>query len=711
MKTATLPHLPDDLLSLLMNQDGKLVTRIWPEDQANGGLETALQEAGRRTRFDSLIRHVRLLNSELPVIAVAGLLNSGKSSVVASFLSVSGRTRVLRGLNKEDVTQRFVLWCPLAWKQDEERRSALAEVLGEIFSGGLELLSEEGDKAHIQYNGLSEGAEFETPLVGYDEGLNAMGFALLDCPDVERPHPGASGTNTRRMRLAVLKRASSIASALLVVADHGKTAMEEFANTVTEVLNEMPGIPAWLLVNCCSCETEYPPDKIVNDVQADSTLRGVYLAYNYLHDAERWRECTPSPLHDLRTERAVERLPAFYLAEPDPARNPPAPVDEARFLRHLPEQMQSQGGVGAPLRALHSKRLVVEAAETEQELRLHVEQAFKRTRKQWESLLQVCFKGLLDGKGQLVVPLTGDTAERIQSALIKSAPLMDRLKLKSALVLGRVAGWVKSRVSDLKNWVVGLFSKELNKSVKNMIARVDTQRFVDEMVRESFALDVLPDNQKRLHVWQTVLTAHHRHAPDQLEEAELVDALTEVWQKRRLTEKVFELAAPLALVALLLAFAFAHVDGGATLGLVAAKIGLPTMAFVGPAMATSIVGYLSVSELLIALGVAAAVMPVAGWKIESLMRDRLALPALSNLFACACDAFGLPRRIGKEPTVTIRGRDLKLPNPSTERGLPVIRILDEAVWEMHDESWKELQKMLKTNAAHTAKAAANQLRQ
>ena len=131
MKTAELPHLPDALMSLLKSEDGKLVKRIWPEDQGSGGLEMALREAGKKARFESLIRHVRLLDADLPVIAVAGLVNSGKSSVATSFLSATGQKRVPRGLSKEEATQRFVLWCPRAWQQDEERRGSLAYVLGD----------------------------------------------------------------------------------------------------------------------------------------------------------------------------------------------------------------------------------------------------------------------------------------------------------------------------------------------------------------------------------------------------------------------------------------------------------------------------------------------------------------------------------------------------------------------------------------------------
>jgi GTP1/Obg family GTP-binding protein len=47
-----------------------------------------------------------------PVIAIAGMLNSGKTSLVSTFLSPQGRTRTLRGVGNAQGTHRFVLWLP-----------------------------------------------------------------------------------------------------------------------------------------------------------------------------------------------------------------------------------------------------------------------------------------------------------------------------------------------------------------------------------------------------------------------------------------------------------------------------------------------------------------------------------------------------------------------------------------------------------------------
>ncbi len=72
-----------------------------------------LRTAGKR-----LVSAGRL--AQCPILAVAGKLNAGKTSLVASFLSPTGRARALRGEANHQGTHRFALWLPERWRADAE---------------------------------------------------------------------------------------------------------------------------------------------------------------------------------------------------------------------------------------------------------------------------------------------------------------------------------------------------------------------------------------------------------------------------------------------------------------------------------------------------------------------------------------------------------------------------------------------------------------
>jgi len=699
-----LPHPPTTITALLRGQQGELIRRIWPERQGDGTLEEALTESGHRERFGSLARHTSLLDNDLPVIAVAGLVKSGKSSTVATFLSPAGRGRIPRGMDEvKEATQRFVLWCPHCWQDDEERRQSLVEVLAGTFGRAMEFLSESPAAAKEQYSTLSPtGAEFNTPLVAFDEALDRAGCALLDCPDVERQHPGGIGNHTHELRLKVLKKASAITSALLITANQGKTAAEQFGNLVREVLAEMPGIPWWLLVNLC--DDNYKPHEVLEQQQillSEVPPRGVFLAFNFRHPPHLWKERTPRALHPMLVDDTRQRLPAFYLVEQDVARNPPEPVDENRLLLSLPVTLDSLGGVRARLRAYHSQRLMEEAAAAEQDLRKHCDVAWNQARTFHGSLLRVCLGGYLDGKGQLLVPLTAQTAERLQQALVKSAPLAERILLNLGKV-GKIWGWQKKVVSRIRDKLTSLLGREENKQGLETVAGIEPQRFVVEMMREGFALDVAKTDVERIEVWKEILSRHQQFTPEEMDKSELTDAMRELWKHRKRLHKWLSLGPVGVFVLLLAAFAFASVDGGVVLAALAAKVGLSGVALItakaGTILAYQVIGHLSLSEILIAFGITAALDIPGGMLLEKLMRDRLALPALSDLFACACDVFGLPRTVGTPITVRVKESEMPLPEPHTERGAPICGLFSSSVWELNEEGWKQLHTMLSENA-------------
>ena len=91
--------------------------------------------------------------SRCPILAITGILNSGKSSLLASYLSPENRGRVLRGLGNQAGTHRFVLWLPKVWWDDAELLNTLISFLSSLFGHPPEHLADDPETAALQYNG------------------------------------------------------------------------------------------------------------------------------------------------------------------------------------------------------------------------------------------------------------------------------------------------------------------------------------------------------------------------------------------------------------------------------------------------------------------------------------------------------------------------------------------------------------------------------
>ena len=106
------------LLSLLEDDDRRAaVVRSFPNEGRESYL-TALRRLDSTAASHVLAAGRQLYTAsqlvDWPTVAIAGMLNSGKTSLVATFLSEQGRARTLRGANNDQGTHRFVLWLPSA---------------------------------------------------------------------------------------------------------------------------------------------------------------------------------------------------------------------------------------------------------------------------------------------------------------------------------------------------------------------------------------------------------------------------------------------------------------------------------------------------------------------------------------------------------------------------------------------------------------------
>ena len=102
-------------------------------------------ESSLAKELSEALEQARVLSTApaCPIVAVLGMLNAGKSSLVATFLSSGGmdttrrpddyRSRVLIGAANSEGTHRFVLWLPESWKTHERFWEFIRERLTAIF--------------------------------------------------------------------------------------------------------------------------------------------------------------------------------------------------------------------------------------------------------------------------------------------------------------------------------------------------------------------------------------------------------------------------------------------------------------------------------------------------------------------------------------------------------------------------------------------------
>ena len=184
-----------------------------------------------------------------PIIAVCGLMNSGKSTLTASFLDISSRPRVNIGDVSSAGTHRFVLWVPSSWKPFKHQ---LFERLEGIFGTKPELLSEDPVEASSQYNARSDDIDhLSTPLVAFDRRLDSIGFAILDCPDIQRSHTniGLSKEQTSVIRAEVLEKASHLCSGFIVIASLEQQESKDLKNVFSRITSNKTALPIYYILS------------------------------------------------------------------------------------------------------------------------------------------------------------------------------------------------------------------------------------------------------------------------------------------------------------------------------------------------------------------------------------------------------------------------------------------------------------------------------
>lgn len=624
--------------------------------------------------------------ADYPTIAIAGMLNSGKTSLVSSFLSERGRGRTLRGDSNAEGTHRFVLWLPKRWSNDAELWGLLLRRIGESLGQPPEMLAEDAEAAHAQYNNLSGGADaLSVPLVATDEGLDDHGVAFLDCPDIVSD--AAFGRGAPEMRRQLLRKAATLCSAFIVVTGAEAIRDRTLGDLLRSAAELMPGVTRLLAVN--KVRPSQTPDAVwanTRELVEMHRIDGVYAAYDFeIPAAEPF---VPKTDLKLAASNSV-RLPSFYSVEKDPEANPPAVIDNGRLLSALPRKLETAELFQQVRLALESRlrKSVWEQGVTV--LENAAEQAKKDADEVRQHLLDVCLDFFARRQpGGQIAELRMHQSERIvrqlTTAFADAAPWYARLGMRLNSRLRKIWGGAGDLVAKFTPSKIAEAAadsvKEKFKSGKQG-SLLTPERFA-QAIDARIDLSHLPAAKNREALETRVTRAISRFDDEDftsLDPVRLRTAVEEVWRQMPVTKKVKAGLTPLAVVfAAFGAALMVPIDFGGT-GVIFAA---------------------SIKELMVAAGVSLAGVAWGGGLVLVDVEQQAARQQLSNFLAVLCDCLGVPRWSQNKNPISLKvgGREMRLPEPT----LPQRAMTDTAdasaalvQWQVRDEFLQELQQHLK----------------
>lgn len=319
-----------EVRDLLKEKDPPPARMVWPTAE-----ELSLEEVATRLKLPALeilIRNLELalLVGSTPVIAIAGELKGGKTSLVASFLTEESAQRLNRGHRPADATHRFTLWVPASWMEDPEVAGLVRQELRVVFGCVPDDLAPDPSAARKQQQDRSR---LMVPLLAADRQLDELALALLDCPDIQ------SAGDTEK-RVEALRRASAICAGQLVVVEHRKLS----ADIVGKVGACLPKARTFAAINFSLSET---PNEIAGRFQRlhpdlEVCNDDIYVAFDFTHrDYEKWAPDWDPNREILDQDGWEEKArPCFFQALPDT--NGDAGVDIHRSLRFLADRVRPE---------------------------------------------------------------------------------------------------------------------------------------------------------------------------------------------------------------------------------------------------------------------------------------------------------------------------------------------------------------------------------
>ncbi len=600
-----------------------------------------------------------------PILAITGMLNSGKSSLLATYLSPANRARVLRGIDNAAATHRFVLWLPSIWRDDPKLLGTLIGFMTDLFEHPPEQLADDPQLAKLQYNGQmlddallvpaaadEAGAArrsgsvdtLDVPLIAYDTGLDQLKLGLIDCPDIQtgfyQVRSEVTGEALASVRLQRLARIGRLCSAFVVVSKLSHLHDETLLSILTTLRDAMPGVPRLLAVN--KVKARYAPQTVYEEARGlleRFGMQAVFVAYDFRSHLAASR--VPAEPPGMQEETDKSPLPIFFQAD--------RAASQPRYLFHLGEQLDCGTLTRESQRSLvlQLKTKVLEIIDWYESYQLDNRQ---QLRDAWQAVADACYEFMAerDGSGQAVgLRLQASPAIIAQMAdsLQRTAPAWMRLSLgidRTARQLHQAVANSASRFKILQHASASVtqFTKRFRRGEG---AQVVTPQRLADTIRSCDLHEALQATPTEQLVSGCERAMERFAAEDQtrLDEQHLDEWSRQVWQGMSWRDKLWKGTQPLAVVmAPLLAAVLVPFDGGGSAVLV----------------------FASAKELLAAAGLAAVMTPMAtGGEALSIVHRETPWRQLSDLFASACDSLGLPRPQPAElPTAKCNGQQRRL---------------------------------------------------
>ncbi len=626
-----------------------------------------------------------------PTVAIAGMLNSGKTSLVATFLSEAGRARTLRGANNDQGTHRFVLWLPDAWKNDSELWNLLISRIGDAIGQPPEMLALDPKEAHLQYNNRN-GNELSlaVPLVATDPKLDEYGIGLLDCPDIVSDE--AFGLGSPKVRRELLGKAATLCSAFLVVSSAESSRDGTLGELLRIAADLMPGIPRLLAVN--KVRAQLTPDQVLETFGPLAQSHGIettYAAYDY--EVPSSHPFIPGAA-DPRTVSIedTDPLPVFYSLSEDPDANPPATIADDRFLIALPDRLD-RGQLFERFRvALQSSLHSAVWNQSYPLLESNADDARRITNKAQSCLLDAALEFFAHrAPGGEVAELRLHQTERIIRQLSESfavtAPWYARWGVRLNARVRRIFGGASDLISRLTPSAV---AERTAGEIKDRFRRgeygglMTPQRLTAAIDRHGgdIALEHWRDHPiaTEPNLWneaaEAAILRFERDDFTTLDPRRLDEAVAQMWDEIPTHKKLAAGLTPLAALLATLGAAFLiPLDMGATFTV-------------------------SIPELFAAAGLTTLLTMWAGGKSTRNVGHQAARQQLADFHAVLCDAFGVPRP-EQPPSVRINGTNEQIMKPKIEAGEPRQPTL--SLHRVRDEFVKDLQRLLPRNGSGNPK--------
>ena len=684
-----------DLVALLPTQPGSEVHRIEPTWQIIG-VSTVTHPLNLASEIQKMLKQaLRCCQAPAaPIVAVLGLLNAGKSSLVSTYLSDDNRRRILIGSANSQGTHRFVLWLPESWRRNQELWQFIQERLLSVFGCESELLSFDPEHAMAQYNDTTPRAFLDTtgierfretieiPLVATDPQLDRWGLALMDCPDVQtgllpnrskvtlasEKEPSFSSANAPLFhertqsiadaRLSVLANAAPLCSAFVVVLP-ANAMHDQTVSQLLRVLNDrMPSVKQILAVN--RVPRRYETTEIHSELEALYGLHFIsrqYMAYGF--DGPQQRDRLPLPPEGL-TETDDVGLPLFFRIDKQPISQPPAPIPTEEWLLNIGSQ-------------LDKRRLFEDVlASTTSKLRMHVRDAIDRSKAFVDNLLAItdslqrsianaCLDFSMDGTAtsatKIRLQVSRQIIQQVSQSLERTAPWWampgrwtariaesSKTSIASATHWLHIPKWFTGKTETIGRWIRTRWTS--GQSGKIVTADILANHLHQHDRRGILRLDEETEDsqnqrQRVREACQRAIDRFQKESLTQLDDQQIDQFTAKMWADMPIAKRLLTGFAPAGILfAPLLAVVMVPLDFGGSAVLI----------------------FASMKELLLAGAAGIGLMMASADSMPQIAEAEAAWQQLGDLYAILCDELGLKRpQESQLPTVGFGSQSRRMP--------------------------------------------------